>query len=209
MLVLSGVLAMVVAAASALIGWARVRRHMVELTHENARLSAEVELDPLTGLANRRGILRSLDMALARPRALTAVLYVDLDNFKSVNDGHGHRCGDRALVEVADRLTRVLPPGACAGRIGGDELVVVLPAAGSLAEATRVAGVIRDHLARPIEIDLIPDELIVTASIGVAVARTGNLAEPGAREAVLEAANSALRRAKAAGRDRVMAMHPG
>lgn len=195
------VLLLAVGVAGGVLTISRARRQVEELSGENARLSAEVALDPLTGLANRRGIVRALDAALARPQSLTAVLYLDLDHFKNVNDDHGHRCGDRALVATADRLLACLPRNACGGRMGGDEIVIVLPSIGSLDEASQIATEIRQCLAHPIALDGLEQPLHLTVSIGVA-ATTPGLTDDA--DDLIERANQALRQAKAAGRDRVM-----
>lgn len=187
-------------AALAVLGWARARQQLARLTHENARLAAENQRDPLTGLANRRGVERALDDALGRRSDTTGLLYIDLDDFKGVNDRHGHAWGDRALMTLADRLRACTPTDACAGRMGGDELVVVLPAIGSVADAAVVAARIRADLARPIEHDG-DESLRVTVSIGVAVVEPHETHDA---HRLLEDANRAMRRAKSSGRDRVM-----
>lgn len=211
-MLVTGVLGVATGSAMAGLAWARARRQVVRLSDENARLAEENQRDPLTGLANRRGIDRALGRALARPGAITGVLYVDLDDFKGVNDRHGHRCGDQALVTIAARLLDGLPADACAGRMGGDELVVVLPALEDASLATELAAAIRTDLARPIDVDGLDSPLRVTVSIGVAAIdndcvdhacvehNTVHLADD-----VIERANTALRRAKASGRDCVMA----
>jgi diguanylate cyclase (GGDEF)-like protein len=182
---------------------ARARRQMVLLADENERLAREVGRDHLTGLANRREVHRALDEALARGDRPTAVLYIDVDRFKDINDRHGHPCGDRVLMALADRLIRVLPEGSCAGRVGGDELVVVLPDIESLTDATQLATTLRDELAAPLSGD--DGAVGVTVSIGVATSDTGDGAQATDAAGLLERADRALRAAKSAGRDRVAA----
>lgn len=200
----NGMLGMaMVLVAAALVALGRAHRLVGDLTGENARLREEASHDPLTGLANRRGILAHLDAALARPHSLTAVLYIDLDHFKAVNDSFGHRSGDRVLVEIAHRLRARLPNGANVGRLGGDELVVVLSQATSIEEAAEVAADLREWLGRPMHLegDLAPVHL--TVSIGVAAAQTDGGGEAGDAQVMLDCADEALRRAKVNGRNRV------
>lgn len=208
---LFGVLGMVLATGSAFgaVSLARAHRTVVRLSGENARLSREVALDPLTGLANRRGIVHALEAALGRPNARTAVVYLDLDHFKNVNDGHGHRCGDQVLVAVAERLRDCVPSDACAGRLGGDELVVVLSDSPRSSSAADLAITIHRELARPLVIEGVTEPLRLTVSVGVAavVSPSGSDVDTGSTDAddLLDRANEAMRRAKSAGRDRVMA----
>lgn len=186
----------------------RARRQVQHLTGENARLAAAVEVDPLTGLANRRGVRRCLETALAQPHTFTAVLYLDLDHFKWVNDQHGHPCGDRVLMTVADRLRELLPVDACAGRMGGDELLVVIPSTASLADAVEHAATLRSSLSRPIPVgdsDDHDETVALTVSIGVASVHTGDGNSSTVADDLIERADQALRRAKESGRDRVTA----
>jgi diguanylate cyclase (GGDEF)-like protein len=146
--------------------------------------------DPLTGLANRVLCRDRLCQALARARrgaAAAGVLFLDLDNFKAVNDEHGHARGDALLTELAEHLRHAVRPADTVARIGGDEFVVVCeavdePAARGLAE--RLAVAVREH------------EL--TASIGIALG--DGETEP---DALIEAADDAAYRAKTAGGDRL------
>ncbi len=125
--------------------------------------------DDLTGLPNRPLILARLDQELSRPsrQAAMAVLFIDLDNFKTINDLHGHTVGDAVLGVVAARLTRALPADAFVGRIGGDEFVAVVPGC-SGAEADDV----RSELATLIT--TAGRELTVTASIGCVTVERGD-----------------------------------
>jgi diguanylate cyclase (GGDEF)-like protein len=117
-------------------------------TDRNARMALT---DHLTGLLNRAGVNEVLDRALAlsrRNHARTALLYIDLDGFKEINDTCGHDTGDLALVEAALRMQYLLRTGETAGRIGGDEFVIVLPSVKSVdaprALVKRLEGVFRD-----------------------------------------------------------------
>ncbi len=108
-----------------------------------ARARAEEQLrDPLTGLPNRQWLLERIWTALddaERIGAKAALMLIDLDRFRSVNDTLGHLAGDRLLLQIADRLRVALPRGAEAARLGGDEFAVLLPVADSTTSATRVA----------------------------------------------------------------------
>ncbi|QIG44137.1 GGDEF domain-containing protein [Nocardioides anomalus] len=101
----------------------RHRRLRVEATHHMERALT----DPLTGLPNREALRIAVDMALSRPKTQAALLFLDLDGFKPINDVHGHKAGDLVLQEVAGRLLATLRAGEVAARIGGDEFVVFLP----------------------------------------------------------------------------------
>ncbi|WP_179276269.1 sensor domain-containing protein [Rhodococcus sp. 06-235-1A] len=136
----------------------------VDIT-DSYRMSMKLEYaathDDLTGLPNRPLIMARLDEELARPARddAMAVLFIDLDNFKTINDLHGHTVGDAVLGVVAARLTRALPADAFVGRIGGDEFVAVVPrCAGTEADDVRA------ELATPIT--TAGRALTVTASIG-------------------------------------------
>ncbi|MFI8568782.1 diguanylate cyclase domain-containing protein [Rhodococcus sp. NPDC078407] len=127
----------------------------------NMKLEHAATHDDLTGLPNRPLILARLDEELARPAHADAmaVLFIDLDNFKTINDLHGHTVGDAVLGVVAARLTRALPADAFVGRIGGDEFVAVVPH-----RSGTEADDLRAELASPIT--TAGRVLTVTASIG-------------------------------------------
>ena len=169
-----------------------------QLASINKRLAHQATHDPLTGLYNRRGTLEVLDQLLAgadesRPVGL---LFCDLDRFKAVNDALGHRGGDRFISIIADRLLRSLDAGSLAGRMGGDEFVVVMPChdvAGAAAIAARLVGV----LSQPVHAE--GREMPSSVSIGVACAPEHGTAA----SELLRHANAALYRAKASGRNRV------
>ncbi|KOG64440.1 phosphodiesterase, partial [Streptomyces varsoviensis] len=136
-----------------------------------ARARAEEQLrDPLTGLPNRQRLLQRTWSALdeaQRDGARTALVLIDLDRFRSVNDTLGHLAGDRLLLQIADRLRLALPRGAEAARLGGDEFAVLLPAVDSLTSAQRAARSLVAGLGSPLDLDGLT--LVLEASAGVAV----------------------------------------
>ncbi|MET7685223.1 bifunctional diguanylate cyclase/phosphodiesterase [Streptomyces sp. NPDC005423] len=136
-----------------------------------ARARAEEQLrDPLTGLPNRQWLLERIWTALddaERIGARSALMLIDLDRFRSVNDTLGHLAGDRLLLQIADRLRVTLPRGAEAARLGGDEFAVLLPVADSITSANRVARGIVTALSSPLDLDGLT--LVLEASAGVAV----------------------------------------
>jgi diguanylate cyclase (GGDEF)-like protein len=153
--------------------------------------------DALTELPNRALILDRIDQMLARSRrehTPVAVLFLDLDNFKDVNDTLGHAAGDQLLTAVAARLVSAIRQEDTVGRLGGDEFVVLAEGASLAAGAEMVAERILDILATPFEIAGSDVPLSVTASIGIA---EGRRATP---DELLRDADVALYRAKAAGK---------
>ena len=126
--------------------------------------------DALTGLPNRLLFSDRLGQALARAERrenLVAVLFMDLDNFKHVNDSLGHEAGDRLLVGVAERLRACLRPEDTAARLGGDEFTVLLEDVADASDAARVAGRIIEDLRVPFEVG--GHEVLTAASIGIAL----------------------------------------
>ncbi|MFD4575918.1 putative bifunctional diguanylate cyclase/phosphodiesterase [Streptomyces sp. NPDC058417] len=136
-----------------------------------ARARAEEQLrDPLTGLPNRQWLGERIWTALddaERLGARSALMLIDLDRFRSVNDTLGHLAGDRLLLQIADRLRAALPRGAEVARLGGDEFAVLLPVADSTTSATRVARGLVATLGSPLDLDGLT--LVLEASAGVAV----------------------------------------
>ncbi|WP_408909897.1 putative bifunctional diguanylate cyclase/phosphodiesterase [Streptomyces luteolus] len=136
-----------------------------------ARARAEEQLrDPLTGLPNRQWLLERTWTALdeaERAGARSALVLIDLDRFRSVNDTLGHLAGDRLLLQIADRLRHALPRGAEAARLGGDEFAVLLPTCDSTTSAQRVARGLVAELSSPLDLDGLT--LVLEASAGLAV----------------------------------------
>jgi two-component system, cell cycle response regulator len=187
---------------------ARIRtgRRIVELHRQliaaREALREQATTDSLTGLANRRTILETLGRELERARRARtscAVVFVDLDHFKRVNDAHGHAAGDAVLRQAAATMRSTLRPYDLLGRYGGEEFVVVLPGC-DVAAARAVAERLRATVsAAPTVVGEVA--LRVTCSIGIAV---GGAAGGADRDRLLSAADAALYRAKQAGRDRVV-----
>lgn len=158
--------------------------------------------DPLTGLYNRRYALPQLER-LARQQAAAgrpfAVLLLDLDHFKRVNDRCGHGAGDRVLVEVADRLRGALDTSDLAARIGGEEFLVVLPETGAESACSTARRLCRLIEATPFSG---AGDLALTVSIGIALGGSAGT-PPQSPKALLARADGALYEAKQAGRNRV------
>nr|WP_275941311.1 GGDEF domain-containing protein [Planosporangium flavigriseum] len=159
--------------------------------------------DPLTGLANRHMLMEAVERALApETGAQLAVLYIDLDGFKPINDALGHAAGDRVLVVVADRLTGAARSDDVVARLGGDEFAVLLPELQHSADAQAVASRIQAALQSGIDLDGHP--VRVGASIGVAYGQAGRI---GLGE-LLRNADVAMYTAKVQGRSRTVVFEP-
>jgi diguanylate cyclase (GGDEF)-like protein len=161
--------------------------------------------DALTGLPNRALIMDRIEQLLARSRrnqTMGAALYVDLDEFKNVNDTLGHEAGDRLLVAVAARLQSALRDADTIGRMGGDEFIVLVDGASLEMTPALVAERLLAVMRQPFELDGATMPLMVNASIGVAV---GDRSIPGD---LLRDADVALYQAKAAGKNRYEIFHP-
>ncbi|HEV7799482.1 MAG TPA: EAL domain-containing protein, partial [Burkholderiales bacterium] len=166
----------------------RAEERLVHLAH----------YDQLTGLPNRVLFYDRLKQALAQARRndwITAVLFIDLDRFKAVNDTIGHAGGDLLLKDVSDRLARCVRAADTLGRLGGDEFAVVLSKLGTPQDAAGIAAAILEALAEPFDIE--GHEIYTTASIGIAVypSDTENT------DILIRNADTAMYEAKAAGRN--------
>jgi diguanylate cyclase (GGDEF)-like protein/PAS domain S-box-containing protein len=162
-------------------------------------LAHQAAHDPLTGLPNRLHFVERLGRELTgadRRRGRLAVLFLDLDRFKVVNDSLGHSAGDRLLVAVADRLSAVMGPSDVVARFGGDEFTIMCHDVSSEETVELIAERIAQAIARPVA--LMEGEVFVTASIGIAMSGTG----ADTPETLLRNADAAMYRAKERGRDR-------
>ena len=174
-------------------------RDITERKEAEQQLAHQALHDPLTGLPNRTLILDRAQQMLMRARREhqpIAVLFVDLDNFKDINDTLGHEAGDQILQSVAGRLSGILRASDTVGRLGGDEFVVLVEGVSLAAGPELVAERIQDVLREPFHVPGYQDTTLhVAASIGIASGERGSAAE------LLRAADIALYRAKAAGKN--------
>lgn len=176
----------------------RAVRYAMERKQFEGRVEHLAHYDQLTGLANRTRFRLELKKSLVRGAALgtrTALLLIDLDNFKSVNDSLGHDAGDQLLREVASRLLGSVREFDPVARLGGDEFAVVLSDVASDLEVSRMAQRIVNSFATPVSV--CSREVLTSASIGVAFAPDNAITE----EELLKHADSAMYRAKDRGRN--------
>ena len=190
----------VITAAVAVIQRARMVEHTMA---DNARLEQLAQTDPLTQLLNRRALAENMTAEMERALrydASLALLMIDLDHFKQVNDTHGHLIGDDVLRDMAALLKELVRGHDLVARYGGEEFVILLPetdAAGAEAFAERVRAAVK---ARPFATRPGEPALTLTASIGVATFPAARIESV---EDLFARADAALYRAKADGRDRV------
>jgi len=160
-------------------------------------LQSVANTDALTGLANRVALADRIRLAIARSRrnaTAFALLYLDIDRFKQVNDSHGHSAGDKLLVQFAMRLRACVRASDSVARLGGDEFIVLLEDLKDRDAALRIAQKILEDTRTPVRIDA--REVAVTTSIGVAY-----YAGDESGEELLQRADAALYEAKRSGRD--------
>jgi diguanylate cyclase (GGDEF)-like protein/PAS domain S-box-containing protein len=177
-----------------------IARDVTERKTTEQRLEHDATHDPLTSLPNRALVIDRIGAALDHSRGeggLIAVLFVDLDRFKLLNDTRGHFLGDGVLIAVAERLAGLLGDGDTVGRITGDEFVVVVhDGLHNPADALRAAERTLAAFEEPFTVD--GEDVHVSASVGIAVAR-----ESDSPEALIRDADLAMHRAKQRGRGRV------
>jgi len=191
--------------AGKIVGTFGVSRDISQRKHFEEQLERQAFFDPLTMLPNRALFMNRLQHLFQRSlRAegrtdggrLFAVLYLDVDRFKGINDGLGHQAGDELLKEVARRLERCVRPSDTLARLGGDEFTALLEDIHSEIDATRVAERINKELAQPFF--LMDHEVFATVSVGIALS-SSHYERP---EDMLRDADTAMYRAKANGRSR-------
>jgi len=183
---------------------ARLGKTLGRLTELSEQLEHQAFHDPLTGLANRALFTERLEHAVARQTraaSFLAVLFVDIDDFKAVNDGRGHDAGDELLLAVAERIRKCLRGVDTAARLGGDEFAVLLEDLATEYDAEPVAERIVDSFRQPFQI---AGELVsVSASVGVALATNAQSAD-----GILGNADVAMYRAKARGKAQFTVFEP-
>ena len=172
-------------------------RKQVEAIREH-----EATHDPLTGLLNRRGMFDLLSQAIARvkrTRTSLALLFIDLDGFKQINDTHGHEAGDAVLREVAARLQASIRQTDTAARLGGDEFTVILEnIKHGIPDANMLAQKILETLQHPIQLDSVT--ATISASIGISMHHPD---DERSADQLVNAADSAMYTAKHAGKNQV------
>src|SRR6478672_2132076 len=163
-----------------------------------AKLLHDALHDELTGLPNRALFMdrlrHSMERSRREPELLTAVLFLDLDRFKIVNDSLGHLVGDELLIQISGSLAEALRPSDTIARVGGDEFAILLEGGRDVSDAVRVAERIHDRLTTALNIG--GHEVFITASIGIAV-HTPEYERP---EDLLRDADTAMYRVKSSGR---------
>ena len=176
------------------------RRAEQMLREREAELRHRAFHDPLTGLPNRDMFIERLDHCIRRLERnrdkYAAVLFLDLDRFKTINDSLGHHVGDELLVAIARRLEVCLRPADTVARLGGDEFTILLEDIDGVEDASRVAERIQTALAKPYHLN--GHEVVTTVSIGIAAHMEGGK-RPGE---LLRDADTAMYRAKAGGKAR-------
>jgi diguanylate cyclase (GGDEF)-like protein len=182
----------------------QLEQSLAELSRLKEQLRYQAYHDPLTNLGNRSLFVERVDERLARPAAgkVPVVLFLDLDDFKVVNDTLGHAAGDRLLSAAADRIRGCVRADDVAARLGGDEFAVLIEDQPDLSRAMSVANRIIESVRLPFPIE--NQEMSVTASIGIAAARSDTTAA----DELLRNADVAMYIAKANGKGRAAVFEP-
>ena len=183
----------------------RAIRYAVDRKRTEVQLAHLAHHDQLTGLPNRALFAERLERAFARRCGSSgpAVLFADVDGFKRINDHLGHRAGDQALCRAAERIAAVVRPGDTLARLGGDEFTILCEDVPDTAAAIAIADRVADALERPLSID--GAEIVLRASVGVALAAEGT----DCADTLLRAADEAMYDAKRRGGGRWRVYTPG
>jgi diguanylate cyclase (GGDEF)-like protein len=180
--------------ASVALQYDRLEQAVMQLSVLQEQLHHQAYHDPLTSLANRVLFAEKVKQAIAAGNSEVAVLFIDLDDFKTVNDSLGHSAGDELLIAVALRLRGCLRPEDLVGRLGGDEFAVMVQDGDAETAATGVARRIMDAFTHPVVVG--PDSVAVHASVGIAT----NHRRTVAAEDLIRDADVAMYKAKTAGK---------
>ena len=192
-------------AVAFLLGWLTARPLIRRLRAELADAAWWLGHDPLTGMLNRVGFYAAHTAVASTPQPVV-ILLIDLDDFKHVNDTHGHDTGDDLLIEIGDRISEVADMfGGTAARLSGDEFAVLLPVREH--GHARTADLFLDAIAQPVQLatDDATVTVTVTASIGVSIAESSDPLD----DVALRRADVAMYHAKHAGGNRYTVYEPG
>jgi diguanylate cyclase (GGDEF)-like protein/PAS domain S-box-containing protein len=173
---------------------------------EHRRLAEELAFqayhDSLTGLPNRQYLQKAMKEAAVNTEGSSGVLFIDLDDFKLVNDSLGHEVGDQVLISVAETLSSCIRPRDLLARLGGDEFIILLKGLSGPSEAEQVANRVVRSLKKSLKVG--DRELTVTASVGIAVCRNDELNLP----ELMQAADTAMYRSKDDGKAKYTVFSP-
>ncbi|MDH4147436.1 MAG: GNAT family N-acetyltransferase, partial [Acidimicrobiia bacterium] len=169
---------------------------MRTIKESEAQARHDATHDALTGLANRVLFAEKVEQLLEKNTSVTAVLFVDLDDFKTINDSLGHHMGDELLIEAASRLSSCVRPTDTVARLGGDEFAVVLAGAVDRQDAVATAHRVLEVMSEPISLD--GKDVMVSASVGIAIGNEGE----GTADLLLRGADAAMYLAKEKGKGR-------
>ena len=175
---------------------------LARVTELKDELHERSQLDPLTGLANREKIRQEIERAVTERRGQASVMFVDLDDFKAINDTFGHEVGDAVLIEVGNRLRASCRPNDTVARLGGDEYAILLEHLGGPGDVVPVVERIIRFVAAPIHVGHVTT--VIEASVGIAMVSAGDRPDD-----VLRRADRAMYAAKADGKGTYRTYRPG
>ncbi|EPC01278.1 hypothetical protein L861_11945 [Litchfieldella anticariensis FP35 = DSM 16096] len=192
--------------AGQIVNYIGVFRDITQRRLNQARLERMASYDPLTGLFNREhfnSLLERQIESLQFTQTGLAVLFLDLDDFKPVNDNFGHASGDELLIEISRRLKRLMRANDLTARFGGDEFVIALNGLGTIEKAGKVAQKVLDDIIQPFELD---NGQWVKVSVSIGIAFTNDHSVACAH--LLDAADTAMYEAKQSGKNRIALADP-